>query len=117
MNTSRKGTRAERKLMELLKAQGFLVVRIAGSGNYSPDLIALKNGKALILEVKNSIKNRVYIRPQQYKVLEMFEKEGFRTYIALYRKGKFLFFPFSSIEKAGKYYYIDESLFHTTYLL
>ncbi|NPA22085.1 MAG: hypothetical protein GXN92_00700 [Candidatus Micrarchaeota archaeon] len=117
MNRSRKGTRAEHKLISLLKAQGYLVIRAAGSGHLTPDLVALKAGRAIILEVKSSKQPKVYIRPEQYEVLKRFFEEGFPCYLALYYKGKFLFFPFTSIKKAKTQFVVSLDDFHQSYLL
>jgi len=50
-----KGANAERELIHSLHAQGFAVLRVAGSGVSplpSPDVVALKHGKILAFECK-----------------------------------------------------------------
>lgn len=56
MSKYQKGANAERELIHFLYAQGFAVVRAAGSGTISlpaPDVIALRRDKQLAFECKS----------------------------------------------------------------
>lgn len=97
MKTVKKGTRAERKLRELLEKNNYLVIRAAGSGYNSPDLIAMKAGRATIIEVKSTSKKALYFREEQYLTMKRFYEEGFNVIIAVYNKGKFRFYNFTNI--------------------
>ncbi len=83
MKTKQKGTRAEYKLKKILEAQGYLIVRAAGSGHDTPDIFAFRNGEVLIFEVKNSKKD-IYFREEQYDALKKFIK----IYINLEKDGQ-----------------------------
>jgi Holliday junction resolvase len=53
----KKGYQYEWQLIQLLKEKYFCV-RIAGSGNNSPDIVVLKNGRGILIEVKKGIYKR-----------------------------------------------------------
>lgn len=110
MNTAKKGSRAERKLRDLLEGAGYLVIRAAGSGYYSPDLICMKAGRATLIEVKSTSKKAIYFRDEQYKAMERFHQEGFNIIIAVYNKGKFRFYSFLDIKNKK----LDLDTFHFT---
>lgn len=48
-----KGTRLERKLKKILEGQGYYVVRSAGSFGIA-DLVAIKNDRFIMIQVKSS---------------------------------------------------------------
>jgi Holliday junction resolvase len=50
-----KGAKAERELACILKENGFVVIRAAGSGGAisTPDLVAIKKGMVLAFEIKS----------------------------------------------------------------
>jgi holliday junction resolvase Hjr len=75
VGTKRKGSAAERELLDTLWENGFAVIRAAGSGSTSHDacdLIAGKGGKALAIEVKACGGNKQYISREQMNELLMF---------------------------------------------
>jgi len=114
MKTKQKGTRAEYKLKKILEAQGYLIVRAAGSGHDTPDIFAFRNGEVLIFEVKSSKKD-IYFREEQYTALKKFYENGFKVYIAVYNNG-FKFYPFTEIEKTSKAAKLKLDKFHLTWL-
>lgn len=68
MQTYKKGSNAERELMQRLWNAGYAVVRAAGSGVNplnSPDLIALKKGKKLAIECKARNSTTLSVPSQQ----------------------------------------------------
>jgi Holliday junction resolvase len=90
----RKGYMAEWQLAHLLSRLGFMVVRTPRSGRIglaSPDIIAAKHGKLIVIECK-SRKSGFKIPPDQLNELKEWEiKAGARAYIGckVARKGWF----------------------------
>ncbi len=73
MGQSKKGSRREREFLEHLSSKGFLVHRVAGSGVGDAaicDLVAVKEGKAHLIEVK-SRKKVFYTREHLPQLLEL----------------------------------------------
>ncbi len=106
----RKGVRAERELVDMLWRKGFAVVRAAGSGNmYSPDVIAIKDGKVLAFECKSWKREEVYIEEDQFrKMSEWQRRSGALLYIAWkYPRKGWLFIPFSLLRRRGSKYVIS----------
>ncbi len=114
MNRYVKGSRAERKLRDMLESNGYLVIRAAGSGYYSPDLIVMKASRAVLIEVKTTSKNTIYFREEQDNAMRRFYEEGFRVLIAVYHKGKFRFYDYSDVHdrklKLDSFHFTDLSL-------
>ncbi len=55
MKAYKKGSKAERELMKILEDHGFIVVRIAGSGNNDkPDLLVSNGRKVIAVECKST---------------------------------------------------------------
>ncbi len=80
-----KGARSERELRDKLHEMGYSVIRSAGSGvdALSPDLIALKNGKAICIECKAWDSGSIALDDEQYvKLLELAKNTSFPTYVA-----------------------------------
>lgn len=80
----KKGAKAERELADLLWRKGYAVVRSAGSGNsYSPDVIAIKEGKVIAFECKAWKKDVVVISNYQMeKMLEWRKRSGAELFLA-----------------------------------
>jgi Holliday junction resolvase len=75
----RKGSRAERELQSKLYSDGFSVVRVAGSGRStlpSPDLVAIKAGKAYAIECKATSKDSRSIPKKELGLLKQFCDRG-----------------------------------------
>ncbi len=80
----KKGARAERELAELLWKRGYAVVRSAGSGTtYSPDIIAIREGRVIAFECKAWKRKEVIIpHHQMEKMLEWRRRSGAELYLA-----------------------------------
>lgn len=74
----RKGVRAERELQDRLIAEGFACVRVAGSGHKgdSPDLLAVRSGKAYAIECKATSKELYRISASDIASLNRFAERG-----------------------------------------
>ena len=87
-----KGYRAEYELVHKLSKMGYMVVRTPRSGRIglaSPDIIAIKNGKIIVIEVK-SRKSAFNVKEEQLKELdEWVDKGGAVAYLGckVARKG------------------------------
>ena len=84
------GTRLENELANLLWDMGYAVVRGPSSGagvrhRYQPDLVAVKNGVVLVIEVKKARPGAaVYVpRHQVDGILEFARRAGGRAYVAV----------------------------------
>ena len=91
-----KGYRAERSLVYSLSALGYMVVRTPRSGRISlpsPDIIAAKNGRLIVIECKSREEAFKIEKDGLAQLLEWQNKAGAKAYIAwkISRKGwKFL---------------------------
>jgi len=68
-----KGVIFERKLVEKFSGDGFIAMRIAGSGRYSellPDVLVMKNGVVMAIQCKKTKNSKIYIS----KGVENFKK-------------------------------------------
>lgn len=76
MSNKKKGSNAERELLQIFTSNGWRAVRVAGSGvnDDSPcDLIAAKLGrKGYAIEAKSSKKSSIYIKKQQIEDFMLF---------------------------------------------
>ncbi len=58
-----KGVAFEREIVEKFTKEGFIAMRIAGSGRYSellPDVVVMKNGITAVFQCKKTKKNKIY---------------------------------------------------------
>ncbi len=103
LNSYAKGYRAEWDLVHTLSRMGYMVVRTPRSGRIglaSPDIIAAKNGKLIVIECK-SRKSAFTIDSEQLNDLEQWvEKAGALAYIGckIARKGWY-FLPLQDVKK------------------
>lgn len=70
-----KGTSAERELVHKLWAAGWAACRVAGSGSMhypSPDIIALKNNRVLVIECKTTQSQYQYFEQKEISSLKEF---------------------------------------------
>lgn len=72
-----KGYRAERKIKILFEKHGWSVTR-AGASLGEADLVCLKNGKCILLQIKSTKKKTFYYYGYMEKKLE-----GFRFYLVV----------------------------------
>lgn len=80
----RKGSRAERELIDHFSAQGFCVIRAAGSGvnSLSPDILVFRRGMQFGIEAKAHEKASLSIDREQFLNLRRWEEiSGINCYI------------------------------------
>ena len=82
----RRASSYERELQKKLWEMGFVVFRIAGSGS-SPlpaaDLIAIRDGKPIVIEVKTTRNGQIYLNRGQLEELKIIQENGIPVYIAV----------------------------------
>ena len=84
MLTYRKGSRAERELIDYFSTREFCVIRAAGSGvnSLSPDILVFKRGMQLGIEAKAWEKKNLNITREQFLNLRKWEDtSGITCYI------------------------------------
>lgn len=85
VRTYAKGYRGERELVHKLSRLGYMVVRTPRSGRIglpSPDIIAAKDGKLIVIECKSRKDAFTVEREQLEELLAWQEKAGARAYVA-----------------------------------
>ncbi len=100
-----KGARSERELLNILDQKGYSVLRSAGSGvnALSPDLIAIRKGKGMIIECKAWEKGSLSLAPEQFgKILEWEARTEFPTFVAWRMNGMGWFFIKPAEFKRGR---------------
>lgn len=100
----KKGSKAERELLEMLYECGFSVVRSAGSGNLKkcPDVVAIKSGRIIGMEVKFWSSERLVLSKMDLQeLLEWARRASAELYIAwkVPRRGWFFLKPEDLKEK------------------
>lgn len=114
VNRRRAGFSHERDLVKRLWDYGFAVMRAPASGSKArrvlyPDIIAIYNGKVLVVEAKTCRKGKyIYIRKDQCeKLVEFAKRSGGSAYVAVKKvgSGEWHFIPISNVEKleSGNY--------------
>ncbi|MFH0738079.1 MAG: Holliday junction resolvase Hjc [Candidatus Micrarchaeota archaeon] len=75
MLTYRKGSRAERELIDHFSGKGFCVIRAAGSGvnSLSPDILVFRRGTQFGIEAKAHEKGNLNIEREQFENLKRWE--------------------------------------------
>jgi Holliday junction resolvase len=92
MSTKSKGTNAERELIHKFWASGYAAVRVAGSGSMkypSPDIIASKGSRVIVLECK--------VTKDQSKYLEKEEISDLKTFACFFNAEAFVAVKFNGI--------------------
>ena len=107
MANKHKGANAERELLHMLSANGFAVVRVAGSGMIAEtacDLIAGNSSKKFAIECKTSKEKKRYIDKQQMADLKEFAKKfGFPPLVAVkFNRQGWWFIEPEGLEDTGK---------------
>lgn len=109
-NKKAKGTAAENELIHSFWDNGWVCVRVAGSGSGrypAPDLLASRGDKRIVMEVKviNDVKK--YFTGQEIRDLEFFaEKFGAQAWVGIkFAENQWHFIPTSELEmtKAENY--------------
>ena len=105
----RKGFRVERELLHLFEAHGFVGVRVAGSGNNSPDILVFKKGKQFALEIKAREGLSLHVKTKQMEMLKQWEKKtGITAFVVWKKKNKEpLFIPIQAFKKGKRGYNIS----------
>jgi Holliday junction resolvase len=102
MLSYRKGSRAERELIDHFSSKGFCVIRAAGSGvnSLSPDILVFRRGMQFGIEAKAWEKTGLSIDREQFENLRRWEDiSGINCYIGWRRNRE-------------PWYLIPLSLFH-----
>lgn len=106
-SAKRKGTKAEVELAKLLWQRGFAVIRGPSSGGgvrarFQPDLVALKDGLILVVEVKTARNGEDAVYIESHKILAMEEfarRAGGKAFVAVrIRGGEWRFHPLEELE-------------------
>jgi len=111
-----KGSNVERQVLSLLRDRGFAVVRAPASGSKRkdpvPDIIALKLGQIVLIEMKSRKQGKVYItREQAEGIAEFARKSGGELFIGVKLPRLLKFVPFSKVKRTeGGNYVVDEEL-------
>ena len=103
MKAKFKGYRVERKIRMKLEGNGWIVVRSGGSFGEA-DLICIKNGKCVFLQIKSSRKDKVYYYGYMQEKLS-----GFPFYVVVdFGYGNIEVFKPAEILKKGSGVSFDE---------
>ena len=98
-----KGYAAERELVHILASKGYMTIRAPRSGRInlaSPDVIAVKNGKVIVIECKSRAAAFKIEKEQLGELREWQEKGGAIPYVGwkVSRKG-WIFFHLKDVEE------------------
>ncbi len=107
-----KGSNAERELLHMFFDKTWAALRVAGSGStkeLSCDLIAGKEGKKYVIEVKSSKKDSIYISKEQIQNLMILsEIFGLKPVIATrFNYEGWLFIDPKHLKDTGKYFSVS----------
>lgn len=110
----RKASSIERQILSILREKGFAVIRAPASGSKRkdpiPDIIALKHGIILLIEVKSrKERGKVYIdRWQAEGILEFAKKSGGELFLAVKFPRFLKFVKFESLRKTDSGNYVAD---------
>jgi Holliday junction resolvase len=111
MLTYRKGSRAERELIDHFSANGFCVIRAAGSGvnSLSPDILVFRRGMQFGIEAKAHETQNLGIGREQFLNLRRWEEvSGINCYIGWRRNREpWYFIPLPLFRENGKTFSIN----------
>jgi len=111
MLSYRKGSRAERELIDHFSTKGFCVIRAAGSGvnSLSPDILVFKRGMQFGIEAKAHEKQNLNIDREQFDNLKRWEGiSGINCYVGWRRNREpWYFLPLSIFKESEKSYGIN----------
>lgn len=105
MRTYSKGYRGERELVHILSKMGYMVVRTPRSGRInlaSPDIIAAKDGRLIVIECKSHARGFQISQEQLQELKEWEEKALAKAYVGwkISRKG-WLFLTLRDVVENG----------------
>ncbi len=117
-NPKSKATRVENELANTLWERGFAVVRGPSSGGgvrrrYQPDLVAIKGGKVLVIEIKSRSGNSpIYLDSEQVLGLSEFARRagGLALIAVRLRGGEWRFHTIDELEPTGASFRLSEPL-------
>jgi Holliday junction resolvase len=111
MRTYRKGSRAERELIDYFSSRDFCVIRAAGSGvnSLSPDILVFRRGVQLGIEAKAWEKENLNIEREQFMNLRKWEDiSGINCVIGWRRNRKpWYFIPLAVFKESQKSFGIN----------
>lgn len=101
MKTYQKGASFERDVMYYLNSKGFSVIRASASGGYlTPvDIVAMKKGLILALELKNHTKKPKLEKKKVASFKEWCDNAGAMGFLAWKNKTKWLFLRLKDVEE------------------
>jgi len=106
MTTYQKGSRAERELINHFSANGFSVIRAAGSGVNSlcPDILVFKHGVQYAIESKAWEKEHLNLDKAQFLNLRKWEENTGITCLIAWRRNRigWRFIPISIFQETPK---------------
>ena len=107
----RKGSRAERELIDHFSTNGFCVIRAAGSGvnSLSPDILVFRRGSQFGIEAKAIEKEYLCIDREQFENLKRWEEiSGINCYIGWRRNREpWYFIPLALFKENPKTFGIN----------
>lgn len=102
----KKGSRAERELIDFFSSHGFCVIRAAGSGvnSLSPDILVFKRGMQFGIEAKAWEKENLNIEREQFINLKKWEDVSGITCLVGWRRNRkpWFFIPLSVFDENEK---------------
>jgi Holliday junction resolvase len=111
VSTYRKGSRAERELIEFFSGQGYSVIRAAGSGvnSLSPDILVFRRGAQFAFEAKAIEKENLGISKEQFQNMMLWEENTGITCLIAWRRSRkpWHFLPLSVFNENPKSYAIS----------
>ncbi|MFH1785963.1 MAG: Holliday junction resolvase Hjc [Candidatus Micrarchaeota archaeon] len=111
MLTYRKGSRAERELIDYFSTKEFCVIRAAGSGvnSLSPDILVFRRGVQIGIEAKAWEKENLNIDRDQFLNLKKWEEiSGITCYVGWRRSRKpWIFLPLGIFKENNKSFAIN----------
>ena len=119
MSLKSKGINAERELIKLLWKEGWMPIRIAGSGSSPlpcPDILAGKDNRHLAIECKSSKNDNIYLdRIEIEELVEFSHRFGAEAWIgARFNNEDWYFFTPEKLKFTGKNYSISRKNIEVT---
>lgn len=106
VQTYRKGSRAERELIDAFSKKGYSVIRAAGSGvnSESPDILVFKRGFQYAIEAKAWEKENLNIPRSQFLLMKKWEDNTGITSFVGWRRNRmpWYFVPLSIFKENAK---------------
>lgn len=111
MKCYRKGSRAERELIDFFSSKDFCVIRAAGSGvnSLSPDILVFRRGAQFGIEAKAWEKENLNIDREQFENLRRWEDiSGINCLVGWRRnREKWVFIPLGLFRESAKSFGIN----------